>query len=93
MRKLLLTFQNPAQMSPLAKSLTPSRNVLSLLQDSQPRGLSLYPSPDNRGWVSLVLSPPTWEHLEDQVWAWAPGIAQNKEAGWSVEPSSCCPRD
>lgn len=93
MRKLLLTLQNPAQISPLAESLTPSRNVLPLLQDSQPRGVSLYSSPDNRGWVFLVLSPPIWEYLEDQAWAWAPGIALNKEAGWSLEPSSCSPRD
>lgn len=58
MRKLLFTLQSPVQMSPLGESQTPSGNVLPLLQDPQPRDLSLHHSPDNKGLqVSGSVSP------------------------------------
>lgn len=55
-RKLLLTLQNPAQMSPLALSPTPPGNLLPLLQGPQPRiFVSLCLSPDNTGLGNVCL--------------------------------------
>lgn len=88
MRKLLLTFQNPAQMSPLAESLTPSRNVLPLLQDSQLRGLSLYPSPDNRGWVSWFCLPQSGSTLRTRSGAGPLALPRTKKQDGLWSPAA-----
>lgn len=92
-RTFLLTLQGTARTSPLTESLAPPDSVVHSPRDSQPRGLSLYPGPDNEGLeVSGFVSPQpggTSRARPGPRFSTFSGT-ENKAGPWSP-PYSCCP--